>query len=57
VRRPAPDLPGCLALSSNPGPLEGRPLDDVRFGAHVRDDNRDRIPPSVRLKAVCGPGG
>jgi hypothetical protein len=28
----------------------------VRFGVHVRDDNRDRTPPLVRLKAVCGPG-
>jgi hypothetical protein len=27
-----------------------------RFGVHVRNDNRDRIPPLVRLKAVCGPG-
>jgi hypothetical protein len=29
---------------------------EVRFGVHVRNDNRDRIPPLVRLKAVCGPG-
>ena len=28
----------------------------VRFGIHVRNDNRDRMPPLVRLKAVCGPG-
>jgi hypothetical protein len=27
----------------------------VRFGVHVRNDNRDRVPPLVRLKAVCGP--
>jgi hypothetical protein len=27
----------------------------VRFGVHVRNDNRERIPPLVRLKAVCGP--
>ena len=27
-----------------------------RFGVHVRNDNRDRTPPLVRLKAVCGPG-
>src|SRR5207237_9145322 len=27
-----------------------------RFGVHVRDDNRERTPPLVRLKAVCGPG-
>jgi hypothetical protein len=29
---------------------------EVRFGVHVRDDNRDRTPPLVRLKALCGPG-
>jgi hypothetical protein len=29
---------------------------EVRFGVHVRDDNRERTPPLVRLKAVCGPG-
>jgi hypothetical protein len=28
----------------------------VRFGVHVRNDNRDRMPPLVRLKAACGPG-
>jgi hypothetical protein len=28
----------------------------VRFAVHVRNDNRDRTPPLVRLKAVCGPG-
>jgi hypothetical protein len=28
----------------------------VRFGVHVRNDNRDRLPPLVRLKALCGPG-
>jgi hypothetical protein len=28
----------------------------VPFGVHVRNDNRDRTPPLVRLKAVCGPG-
>jgi hypothetical protein len=27
-----------------------------RFAIHVRNDNRDRTPPLVRLKAVCGPG-
>jgi hypothetical protein len=27
---------------------------EVRFG--VRGDNRDRTPPLVRLKAICGPG-
>jgi hypothetical protein len=29
---------------------------ELRFGVHVRDDHRDRTPPLVRLKAVCGPG-
>jgi hypothetical protein len=29
---------------------------DVRFGVCVRNDNRDRTPPLVRLKAMCGPG-
>jgi hypothetical protein len=26
------------------------------FAVHVRNDNRDRTPPLVRLKALCGPG-
>ena len=25
------------------------------FGLHVRNNNRDRTPPLVNLKAVCGP--
>ena len=29
---------------------------EVRYGVHVRNDNRDRTPPLVRLKALCGPG-
>jgi hypothetical protein len=29
---------------------------EVRFGVHVRNDNRDRTPPLVRLKALCGSG-
>src|SRR5262249_39362840 len=29
---------------------------EVRFGVHVRNDNRERMPPLVRLKALCGPG-
>jgi hypothetical protein len=29
---------------------------EVRFGVHVRNDNRERTPPLVRLKAVFGPG-
>jgi hypothetical protein len=36
------------------GHSDGGP--EVRFGVHVRDDNRDGTPPLVRLKAVCGPG-
>jgi hypothetical protein len=28
----------------------------VRFGVHVRNDNREGTPPLVRLKGVCGPG-
>jgi hypothetical protein len=28
----------------------------VRFGVHVRNDNREGVPPLDRLKAVCGPG-
>ena len=28
----------------------------MRFGVHVRNDNRERTPPLVHLKAVCGPG-
>jgi hypothetical protein len=29
---------------------------ELRFGGHVRNDNRERTPPLVRLKAVSGPG-
>jgi hypothetical protein len=29
---------------------------EVCFALHVRQDNSDRTPPLVRLKAVCGPG-
>jgi hypothetical protein len=29
---------------------------EVRFGAHVRNDDREGTPPLARLKAVCGPG-
>jgi hypothetical protein len=36
------------------GRSDGGP--EVRFGVHVRDDNREGTPPLVRLKAVCGPG-
>jgi hypothetical protein len=29
---------------------------EIRFAVHVRNDNRERTPPLVRLKALCGPG-
>jgi hypothetical protein len=29
--------------------------DEVRFAVHIRNDNRERTPPLVRLKAQCGP--
>jgi hypothetical protein len=34
----------------------GKDGPEVRFGVHVRNDNRERIPPLVHLKALCGPG-
>ena len=39
----------ACAIYRCPGP-------EVRFGVHVRNDNRDRTPPLVRLKALYGPG-
>jgi hypothetical protein len=36
------------------GRSDGGP--EVHFGVHVHNDNRERTPPLVRLKAVCGPG-
>jgi hypothetical protein len=30
--------------------------DTLLFKLHVRNDNRERTPPLVTLKAVCGPG-
>jgi len=30
--------------------------DTIRYQLHVRNDNRDRTPPLVTLKGVCGPG-
>jgi hypothetical protein len=30
--------------------------DRVDFALHVRNDNRDGMPPLVRLYALCGPG-
>jgi hypothetical protein len=29
---------------------------EVRYGVHVRNDNREDMPPLIELKAVCGPG-
>jgi hypothetical protein len=29
---------------------------DIRYSIHVRNDNREGIPPLVQLKAVSGPG-
>jgi hypothetical protein len=29
---------------------------EVRFGVHVRNDNRERTPSLVQLKASSGPG-
>jgi hypothetical protein len=31
-------------------------VSELFFGVHVRNDNREGIPPLVRLKALCGPG-
>jgi hypothetical protein len=42
-------LLACAARRGAGGP-------EVRFCVHVRNDNRERTPPLVRLKAVCGPG-
>ncbi len=28
----------------------------IHFQFHVRNDNRERTPPLVQLKAICGPG-
>jgi hypothetical protein len=33
-----------------------RSTDLIHYQLHVRNDNRDRTPPLVQLKAVCGPG-
>jgi hypothetical protein len=40
----------CCAITRQPA---GRV---ITFALHVRNDNRERNPPLVRLKAVCGPG-
>ncbi len=42
-------LLACAVRRCGRGPV-------VRFGVYVRNDNRDRAPPLVRLKAACGPG-
>jgi hypothetical protein len=42
-------LLACASRSGGTGP-------EVRFGVQARNDNRERTPPLVRLKAVCGPG-
>jgi hypothetical protein len=46
------DLVWMLACAARCG--AGGPL--VRFALHVRNDNGERTPPLVRLKAICGPG-
>jgi hypothetical protein len=38
-----------LAICQSKGTL-------VHFALHVRNDNKERTPPLVRLKAICGPG-
>jgi hypothetical protein len=30
--------------------------DTILYRVHVRNDNRERTPPLVTLKAICGPG-
>jgi hypothetical protein len=45
------DVVGMLRLAI--GRSDGGP--EVRIGAHVRNDNTERMPPLVRLKATCGP--
>jgi hypothetical protein len=44
------DILWMLRLAANKGG------DTVLFRLHVRNDNSDRTPPLVTLKAVCGPG-
>ena len=41
-------LLACAIRRAGSGP-------EVSFGVHVRNDNRERTPPLVRLKARCGP--
>jgi hypothetical protein len=40
----------CVIAGSEGGARE------LRFGVHIRNDNRKHTPPLVRLKAVSGPG-
>lgn len=40
-----------VAIAGSP-----RTGDHLLFRLHVRNDNRDRIPPLITLKALCGPG-
>ena len=42
-------LLACAIRTAADGP-------EVQFALHVRKDNRERTPPLVRLKAICGPG-
>ena len=42
-------LPRCAGARGSRGAV-------VLFAVQVRNDNRGRTPPLVRLKAVCGPG-
>jgi hypothetical protein len=46
------DVLWLLACAAKRG-ADGR---EVRFGVHVRNDNRPHAPPLVRLKVLCGPG-
>jgi hypothetical protein len=47
------DVLGMLACAVRLGGAR----EEVSFAVHVRNDNRERTPPLVRLKALCGPGG
>jgi hypothetical protein len=44
----------CWMLRCAIGRSAGKTV--LTFGLHVRQDNKERTPPLVRLKAVCGPG-
>lgn len=47
------DLPWMFRCAIKRSPAD---TSEIRFALHVRNDNRDRTPPQVRLKAVIGPG-